>query len=206
MGSRVDDATAAVVCIHGRGATANDILSLSRFIDRDDIAWLAPQAAQHTWYPYSFLAPLERNESWLSSALGLLDRIVTDLAEEGIAHEKTVLVGFSQGACLASEYVARHAMRFGGLVAFSGGLIGSDERDGTPPDDKIFEYEGTLDGTPVFLGCSDIDAHIPVGRVHETARVFEELGGSVVKKIYPGMGHTINDDEIRQFQSLMDDV
>lgn len=205
-GADLSAANVAIVSIHGRGASANDILSLARFIDREDVAWLAPQANSSTWYPYSFLAPLDQNEPWLSSALDLIGRIVGDVAGAGINYDKIVIVGFSQGACLASEFVARHAQRFGGLVAFSGGLIGAADGEGSPPHDKLFSYDGSLDETPVFLGCSDVDPHIPVERVHDTARAFESLGADVTKQIYPGMAHTIIDDEIRRFQDMMSRV
>ncbi len=203
-GADLDEAAAAVILIHGRGASAANILGLADAIERQEVAFLAPDAAASTWYPHSFLAPLEQNEPWLSSALRRVEALVAEVTQAGIPPEKIVVAGFSQGACLASEYVARHAQRFGGLVAFSGGLIGSADGDGRSPHDKAFEYDGSLDGTPVFLGCSDVDAHIPVERVHESARVLEALGASVIKKIYPGMAHTIIDDEIRHFQKLVD--
>jgi predicted esterase len=163
--------------------------------DSPGFAFVAPQAARHTWYPYSFLAPIEANEPWLSSALETMDQTLQTLASAGLPPERVVLLGFSQGACLATEYAARHAQRYGGVIAFSGGLIGPD---GTPR-----EYEGSLGGTPVFLGCSDIDAHIPVQRVHESAEVLERLGGDVTKSIYPGMGHTINQHEIDDASEML---
>lgn len=204
-GADIDQASAVVIAIHGRGASADDILSLSQFVDREDVAWMAPQAAMNTWYPHSFLAPLARNEPWLSSALRLIGSLVEE-AERHVPTSSIVIVGFSQGACLASEFVARHARRYGGLVAFSGGLIGSADGDGAPPHDKQFRYDGSLDATPVFIGCSDIDPHIPVERVHDTARVLEGLGAAVTKEIYAGMPHTIIDDEIHHFQKMMDTV
>lgn len=194
-GAPLNRANAAMVMLHGRGADAADMLVLAEVLGFPDLAYLAPQAAGRSWYPYSFLAPLEQNEPFLSSALEMLDRLVSELGREGLALERLVLFGFSQGACLAVEYAARRACRYGGVVGLSGGLIGPD---GTPRD-----YAHALDGTPVFLGCSDVDPHIPVARLHETARVLERLGGMVAKRIYPAMGHTINDDEVRQVRGLL---
>jgi len=191
------DAAAArlvLVAVHGRGASAADILSLAAELDLDDAAFVAPEAAGHTWYPNSFLAPLADNEPYLSSALALIDRIVGDL-QAHVAPERIGLVGFSQGACLILEYAARHARRYAAVVGFSGGVIGPP---GTPRD-----YAGEMAGTPVFLGCSDIDAHIPLPRVHETAEVFRRLGAAVDERIYPGMGHLVNRDEIDAVRTLL---
>ena len=182
------EATAALILVHGRGATAAGILELADYLPHEEMAYLAPQAAGNTWYPYSFLMPLEQNEPYLSSALARLGALVAEVERAGIPAERVVLGGFSQGACLASEFVARQARRYGGLLAFSGGLIGPP---GTPR-----AYEGALDGTPVFLGCSDVDPHIPLARVNETAEVLSRLGAVVDKRIYPRLGHTINQDEI----------
>lgn len=187
-GVPLDEARGALILLHGRGATAESILDLAGFLPSANLVYLAPQAADYSWYPYSFLAPTSQNEPYLSSALALVDRVMNDVAAAGIAHERILLGGFSQGACLASEYAARNARRYGGLLIFSGGVIGSE---GAPRD-----YPGSLDGTPVFIGCSDVDPHIPVGRVRETAEVFERLGAVVDTRIYPRMGHTINQDEI----------
>lgn len=181
-------ARAAMILIHGRGASASGILELAGVLHHPNFAYLAPQARADTWYPYSFLAPLNQNEPGLSSALQVIAGLVTRVEQAGIASERIVLAGFSQGACLACEFVARHARRYGGLLAFSGGLIGPP---GTPR-----AYPGTLAGTPVFLGSSDPDPHIPVARVHETAAVLGALGGVVTKRLYPAMGHTIIQDEI----------
>ena len=189
------DAFAAMVLLHGRGASSESILTLTEELgDPPAVAYAAPQAAGHTWYPHSFLAPLEENEPWLSSALEAVGAAVSGFEEAGLDAAQIILLGFSQGACLALEFAARNARRYGGVVAFSGGLIGPD---GTPRD-----YNGTLDGTPVFLGCSDIDAHIPKARVHESADVLERLGADVTQRIYPGMGHTINRDEIAWASAL----
>lgn len=188
-------ARGALILLHGRGATAESILELAQFLPHEGLTYVAPQAANDTWYPYSFLSPLEQNEPYLSSALARVADVVAQVREAGIAAERIVLGGFSQGACLASEFVACNAQRWGGLLAFSGGLIGPP---GTPRD-----YSGTLAGTPVFLGCSDVDPHIPLGRVEETAAVLARLGGQVDKRIYPRMGHTINQDEIDAAAALL---
>lgn len=195
VGEPLEGAGAAMVMVHGRGATAASILDLAGLFQQPGFAYLAPQAHQNTWYPYSFLEPLERNEPWLSSALAKLRSVVEQVEQAGVPTERTILLGFSQGACLASEFAARNARRYGGVVALSGGLIGSDE---TPRD-----YPGSLDGTPVFLGCSDVDPHIPKVRVDESAEILERLGADVEKRIYPGMGHTVNDDEIDFVRGLV---
>jgi phospholipase/carboxylesterase len=194
-GSPLGQATAAMILVHGRGATAEDILSLGRELRRPDLAYLAPQATGLTWYPYSFMAPMERNEPSLSSGLALIGHLVDRLGEEGIPPERTVLLGFSQGACLTLEYAARNARRFGGVAGLSGGLIGPP---GTPRG-----YSGSLDGTPVFLGCSDRDPHIPLERVKETTEVLTRIGAQVTERIYPAMGHTVTEDELEHVRSLL---
>ena len=185
----------AIVLVHGRGGSAEDILGLGRELGADDVAWLAPAAAGQTWYPYSFLTPIERNEPYLSSALSLLDGIVQQLAADGVPRERVGLLGFSQGACLSLEFAARHAGRYAALVGLSGGLIGPP---GTPRD-----YQGSFGGTPVFLGCSDVDSHIPLERVHETSDVFRRMGASVDERIYPRMGHTVNEDELEAVRTIL---
>ncbi|WP_254545542.1 alpha/beta hydrolase [Halomarina pelagica] len=187
-GAPLDAADAAVVLVHGRGATAESILEMAGEFQARGVAYLAPQAAGNSWYPYSFLAPTEENEPGLSSGLRAVGDAVETAADAGIPAGRVVLVGFSQGACLASEFVARNARRYGGLAVLSGGLIGPE---GTPRD-----YDGSLDGTPVFLGCSDADPHIPLERVKETTRVLESLNGDVTERIYPGMGHGVNREEL----------
>lgn len=187
-GKPLNEAKAAMILIHGRGANAQTILGLHTVLPHPDMIYLAPEAAGGSWYPYSFLTPMEKNEPDLSSALQVVANLVAHVEAAGIPPEKIILGGFSQGACLASEFVARHARRYGGLLVFSGGLIGPF---GTPR-----AYPGSLDGTPVFIGCSDVDAHIPLERVHETAEVFTRLGARVTKKIYPGMGHTVIKNEV----------
>jgi predicted esterase len=187
-----------MVMVHGRGATAESILTLVPELGRADFAYLAPQAAGNTWYPNSFLAPIPSNEPGITAGMQAIRAVLAQLEAAGITAERTMLLGFSQGACLTLEFSARHARRYGGVVGLSGGLIGPD---GTPRD-----YAGTLAGTPLFLGCSDIDAHIPKARVELSARVLEQLGATVTMRIYPGMGHTVNQDEIEHVQALMDAV
>lgn len=194
-GVALAEATAAMILVHGRGASAENILELADLLPHPQMAYLAPQAADYTWYPYSFLAPLAQNQPNLDSALQVLADLVAEIEAAGIPAARIVLGGFSQGACLASEFAARHARRFGGLLIFSGGVIGPP---GTPRD-----YDGSLDGTPVFIGCSDRDMHIPKERVDETAVILESLGAAVTKKIYPNMGHTIIQDEIDQAQQIV---
>ena len=201
VGRPLAEAAAAVVLVHGRGASAADILTLVPELDRPDLAYLAPQAADHTWYPYSFLSPLEQNEPWLSSALALLADTLQRIADGGIAAEKTVLLGFSQGACLSLEFAARNPRRYGGVIAFSGGLIGPSgmQRGGfTGPDEP-----GPLAGTPVLLGCSDRDPHVPVLRVEESAQILATLGADVTARIFPGLEHTINDEELELARGLL---
>jgi len=175
---------AAMVMVHGRGATAESILELRHELQApdlaSDLAYIAPQASGYTWYPYSFLAPMEQNEPGLSSGLKVIPTLLDSVAKYGIPPERTILLGFSQGACLTLEFAARHAQRYGGLIGLSGGLIG--------PDDIPRDYPGSLAGTPVFLGCSDIDPHIPRQRVELTATVLQRLGGEVSMKLYPAMG------------------
>jgi predicted esterase len=195
MGPQLDEADAAVVALHGRGATARGILQVVAQLDVDGVAGVAPQATRNTWYPTGFMEPIEQNEPWLSAALSMLEGLVESVEGEGVPAERIVLLGFSQGACLASEFLARNARRYGGHVAFSGGLIGPP---GTPRD-----YEGSLDGTPAFLGCSDRDPHIPEERVHETADVLTELGADVTTRIYEGMGHTVNQDELEAARGVL---
>ena len=194
-GSSLNRAKAVVVMVHGRGADGHDMLSLADSFVQPDLAYLAPQAAGGSWYPYSFLAPIEQNEPFLSSALRMLDTLLEQLGIEGFPSGRVVLLGFSQGACLALEYAARHTRVYGGIVGLSGGLIGPN---GTPRD-----YAGTLAGAQIFLGCSDKDPHIPLERVHETARVLVALGGAVTKRIYPGTTHGINEDEIKQVRGML---
>ena len=194
-GAKLDEATAALILLHGRGATAEDILSLSTFLTQPGLAFLAPQAEDYTWYPNRFIFPVEQNEPYLSSALDLVDKIVQQVTDTGISTEKIFIGGFSQGACLASEYVIRNPKKYGGLLVFSGGYIG--------PLNIQRQPNGDLNGTPVFLGCSDIDPHIPLERVKETTALLRAMGAQVTEKIYPAMGHTIINDEIKLAQELI---
>lgn len=194
-GAPLERARAAVVLVHGRGATAESILELGVATAPPDLALVAPQAAGGTWYPLSFLAPIEGNEPHLTSALEGLARAVAEVEAAGLGRERIVLAGFSQGACLASEFAAESAGRWGGLVVLSGGLIGPP---GTPRD-----YAGSFAGTPVFIGCSDVDPHIPLARVRETAAVFEAMGADVDARIYPGFGHAVNRDELEAIRALV---
>lgn len=186
----------AVVMVHGRGATPANILDLVPQLDRPDFTYLAPGAADRTWYPYSFMADREKNEPGLSSALHVLKTLVEDIVAKGVSRERIILLGFSQGACLTSEFAARNPARYAGVIVYTGGLIG--------PPGTTWTQGGSFEGTPVFLGCSDIDAHVPKARVDESAAVFTRMGGHVTERIYPGMGHMVNEDEIAFTQALMD--
>lgn len=196
MGEPLEQARAAMILLHGRGASAEDILDLAGALPALGFAYLAPQASGHTWYPYSFLAPIEQNEPYLSSALATVERVLARVKEAGIPAERTMIAGFSQGACLTLEFAARHARRYGGVIAFTGGIIGPDE---TPRD-----YPGSLDGTPVFIGGSDVDPHIPLHRLEESGVVLERLGGKVDLRVYRGMGHTVNADELKAARAMLD--
>jgi phospholipase/carboxylesterase len=197
-GLPLTSARAAMIMIHGRGARAENILETARHLPQAGVAFLAPQAAGDTWYPNRFVAPLEDNEPWLSSALARVASVLAQVAQAGLPPERTLLLGFSQGACLALEFAARHARRYGGVVGLSGGLIGPE---GTPRT-----YSGSLAGTPVFLGCSDVDFHIPKELVHEAAQVFQGLGGNVTERLYPNHDHSINQDEIEFVCSLINRI
>jgi predicted esterase len=190
-----EDARLIAILLHGRGASARDILGLARQFSPSDVAYVAPQAAGSTWYPLSFLAPIASNEPWLGSALRVVADLVGGFAARGIPAERLAVIGFSQGACLALEFAARHPRRYAAVVAFTGGLIGPP---GTPRD-----YTGDLAGTPVFLGSSDVDPHVPLERVRETTVVLRRMGAVVDERVYPGMGHTINADELRAADSLL---
>jgi phospholipase/carboxylesterase len=187
-GKPLNAAKGAVVLLHGRGASADDILGLAQDFDLPELANLAPEAAEHTWYPYSFLSPVVQNQPWLDSALKLVGETIQRAINAGIERQNVAIVGFSQGACLATEFVVRNATRYGGLVAFTGGLIG-------PPGAK-FVYSGELSGNPCFLGAGDRDPHVPWKRVEESAAVLSDLGAAVTLRRYPGLPHTINQDEI----------
>jgi phospholipase/carboxylesterase len=199
-GTPLDEATAAMILLHGRGASAQGILSLADEFAASDVAYLAPQAARRAWYPASFLASRTENEPALTSALNRVGELVADVQEAGIPAERILLLGFSQGGCLAAEYAVQNPQRYGGVIALSGALIGPEGAIDMDPA----AYTGTLDGTPVFLGCSDQDPYIPLERVEETADLLRSLGGEVTKRIYEGMGHTTNGDEIKHVRAILD--
>jgi predicted esterase len=197
-GQSLDEAKAAMVLVHGRGATAEDILTLGEELHHPEFVYLAPEAAGNTWYPYSFLAPIQKNEPGISSGIRAVEELVDSVIQAGIPADNIIIGGFSQGACLALEYVARHPQRYGGVLGFSGGLIG--------PNFIRRDYKGSLEGTPIFLGCSDVDFHIPKERVKLTAEVLGNLGGEVTMRLYPGMGHTINQDELLFAQKMVHEI
>jgi predicted esterase len=184
-----------MVMLHGRGATAESILTLVPALDVADFAYLAPQAGGNSWWPQSFLAPIPQNEPGISSAMQAVEDTLARLEAAGVVADRTLLLGFSQGACLAAEFAARNARHYGGLAVLSGGLIG--------PNGTQRDYPGSLDGTPVFLGCSDMDSHIPAERVRLSAEVMERMGGEVTMRLYPGMGHTIIEDELEAVRAMM---
>ncbi len=197
-GAQLAGARAAVIMVHGRNAGPANILDLVPRLARPDVAYLAPAAASRTWYPHSFMADIRSNEPGLSSGLGVLESLVARIETAGTPRERIVLLGFSQGACLAAEFAVRHASRFGGVLVFSGGLIG--------PPGTAWSATGGFDGTPVFLGCSDHDSHVPEASVQESAAHFARLGADVTKRIYPGMGHLVSDDEVAFARSLLDAI
>ena len=194
-GAALDDAQAAMILLHGRGASAQGMLRLADEVDVPDVAYLAPQAAMRSWYPQSFMAPREQNEPELASALQIVADTIERVQANGLGPARTILLGFSQGACLATTYAAQNPQRYGGVVGLSGGLIG--------PKGTTFEYEGSLDGTPAFLGCSDQDPYIPETRVQETADVLRALDAEVTTRIYEGLGHVTNEDEIQHVRALL---
>jgi predicted esterase len=194
-GAPLAQAKAAMVMVHGRGASARDILLLAEEWNASDVAYLAPQAVNNTWYPNRFIAPVATNEPWLSSALASLDDVLQTVASAGIGAERTVLLGFSQGGCLALEFAARNPRRYGAIVGLSAGLIENGDKPRT--------YSGSLAGTPVFLGCSDVDFHIAQERVERTAEILAHLGGQVDKRIYRNLGHTINRNETEAVQQIL---
>lgn len=187
-GKELDSSSKVLIMLHGRGATGKDILSLASSLNVKNFTLLAPQATNNTWYPYSFLAPPSENEPWLSSALNLLKELLDDLYNKGIPSENIYFTGFSQGACLTLEFVSRNANKYGGIAAFTGGLIG----------DKIYRenYKGDFQSTPIFIGTSNPDPHVPVERVYATSNILKEMNAMVTEKVYNNMGHTINQNEI----------
>lgn len=194
-GKPLTEAKKALILLHGRGADSSDILSFASYLDVKDYLLVAPEATGNTWYPFSFMMPPAQNEPWLSSALLLVKEVVEDLAKAGFSSSNIYFAGFSQGACLTLEFVTRNAKRYGGIAAFTGGLIG----------DKIYaeNYQGDFEKTPVFIGTSNPDPHVPVERVHATTGVLRNMNAVVTEKVYNNMGHTINEDEINQANSLI---
>jgi phospholipase/carboxylesterase len=194
-GVKLEDASKVLVMLHGRGATARDIISLSTHLNVKDFSLLAPQASGNTWYPFSFLSPPSQNEPWLSSALIQIKDLVTHTEAQGISKKDIYFLGFSQGACLMLEFIARNAAKYGGAVAFTGGLIG----------DKIYteNYKGDFEKMPIFIGTSNLDFHVPVERVYATTNLLKNMGALVTEKVYENMGHTINQDEIDQANRLI---
>jgi phospholipase/carboxylesterase len=186
---------AAMIMVHGRNAGPENILELASLIPHPEYSYLAPSAAGGTWYPLSFMAEIARNEPGLSSGLAVIHELVGSIEARGVPRRRIILLGFSQGACLSSEYAVRNASRLGGVVALSGGLIG--------PPGTVWNYPGSFEGTPVFLGCSDVDSHIPKARVDESAAVFSAMGALVTERIYPGMGHQVNEDELELVREMM---
>ena len=202
QGRPLGQSPVVVIMIHGRGAGPENILELAAAVSQPDVTYLAPAAANNTWYPYSFMSDIARNEPYLSSALSVLKSLVSQVEAAGIRRDHVVMLGFSQGACLTTEFAIRNASRFGGFVAFSGGAIG-------PPGTQWGVESGELggfDGTPIFFGCSNVDPHIPESRVVESAELCERMGAKVTRRIYPGMGHLVNDDEIAWARALLESL
>jgi phospholipase/carboxylesterase len=195
-GAPISGARGAVITLHGRGASADDIIGLADHLGQDDIAYFAPQAAGSVWYPQRFFEPRALNEPWLGSALGVVHALIDDIVEHGISRDRIVLLGFSQGACLALEAAARKPGRYGGAVGLSGGLIGAEG--------EIWDGTDDLDGTPVLLGCAERDFHIPIERVSETADLFIKAGALVTTRIYQGSAHGVNADEIALTTAMLD--
>ena len=194
-GKKLNNDSKVLIMLHGRGGTAEDILSLASYLNVKDFTLLAPQATGNTWYPYSFLSPPSQNEPWLSSALNLLKELLNDLYSKGIPSENIYFTGFSQGACLMLEFVTRNANKYGGIAAFTGGLIG----------DKIYNenYGGDFRNTSIFIGTSNPDPHIPVERFYATGNILKDMNAAVTEKVYNNMGHTINEDEIENANKLV---
>jgi phospholipase/carboxylesterase len=194
-GKKITEASKVLIMIHGRGASAEDILSLANYLPVKDYALIAPQAPGGTWYPYSFMAPAAQNEPYLSTALSLLKEITDDVIAQGIKAANIYFLGFSQGACLTLEFITRNATKYGGAVAFTGGLIG----------DKIYpeNYKGDFGGTPIFIGTSNPDPHVPVERVLASEKILQQMNAAITVKVYPNMGHTVSQDEIEQATKLV---
>jgi phospholipase/carboxylesterase len=208
-GAPLARARLAVVTLHGRGGSTEDMLGLAKHLAIPDVSYLAPEAAGRSWWPQNFLAPLATNEPALSSSLGAVARLMEHLEREGFSRQRVVVLGFSQGACLALEYAARAGQSLNAVVAMSGGLLGTSEVDSPPRDDlyghapKRFDYAGRLDGMIAFLGCHERDPHIPLARVRKTRDVLKRLGAEVIVQIYPGAGHGVTEEEVRFIRGLL---
>lgn len=198
FGVSLQEAEGALILLHGRGGSAEDILSLAHELYLPTLSYLAPQAYGNTWYPYSFMAPIEQNEPWLSSALNKVGTVVESIEKAGIGTERILIAGFSQGACLATEFVARHPRRYAGLIALTGGLIG-------PPDSDLL-HAGDLAGTPVFFGSGDPDPHVPWKRVQQSAAILEQMGAQVTARRYEGRPHMISREELELGRMLVRDA
>jgi predicted esterase len=193
-GEPLVSARAAMILLHGRGATAEDIMAIAAEVHQPGWAYLAPQAAGNAWYPNPFTAALESNEPYLTAAFDMVSGLVERI-ESTVPAQRVVLLGFSQGGCLILEWAARNARRYGGVVGLSAGLIGPE---GTPRD-----YAGEFDATPVFLGCSDIDPYIPMSRVVDSGEVFKRMDAVVTVRFYPGMAHTVSVEELATLRELI---
>jgi phospholipase/carboxylesterase len=198
-GDNLESARAAAILLHGRGGSSSDMLGLAGYLSLPGIAFIAPEAAGNSWYPQRFIAPAVQNQPWLDSALAAVGRAIESLAAAGIPAERLLIAGFSQGACLALEFAARHPRRYGAVAALSGGLIGQ-------PGTREGSYSGDLAGTPVLLGCSDTDFHIPLASVQESARTMRQLGAAVDERIYPDMGHEVNEDEMAWLRARLGEL
>jgi predicted esterase len=197
-GGPVEESSAVAIMMHGRGRTTDDILELANRIGNTQVTYLAPTAKDNSWYPYGFMEAREKNEPFLSSALAVYDSLIGTLLEKGFSKEQMVLLGFSQGACLTAEYAVRHADRYGGIVLFTGGLIG--------PPGTSWSYPGSFHGTPLFLGTSDVDSFVPLGRVQESSAIFRQMGAEVIERVYPGMDHIVNNDEIAVARAIIQEI
>lgn len=197
-GVPLEQGTKVLVAIHGRGGSAADILQLAMELADEEFTLLAPQAGNRTWYPYSFLAPPAQNEPGLSSAIDVINELVNKVVANGIIYKNIHFMGFSQGACLTLEYVTRRARRYGSVIAFTGGLIG----------DKIYpeNYSGDFDGTPVYIGSSDIDPHVPLQRIYASENIIRDMGGDIKVDVFHGMGHTVNRQELETGRHLVNKV
>lgn len=194
-GAALGTARAAVIMIHGRGAAPRNILDLVPALGHPGAVYLAPAAAGGTWYPNSFMAPIEQNEPGIGSSISVIHGLIDEVIAAGIPAERIMLLGFSQGACLACTAAQRRPDRYGGVIVFTGGLIG--------PPGTSWPGDGQFRSTPVFFGCSDRDAHVPAARVEESAAVFQRMGALVTTRIYPGMGHLVNEDEVGFARELL---